>query len=152
MTGGSMELSHGKIIDRAHHFKVRVYYSDTDAGGVVYHSRYLDFAEHARTEMIDLLGDEEKQRHHMHETGAGFVVSSINIQYKKPARLDDELTVQTRMKKCERFSMLMEQDIYRNDELLSSMDIRIAYIGLSDGRPRPLPSPWKEKLQALIQS
>jgi len=117
---------------------------------VVYHSNYLNFAEHARTEMIDLLSEEEGQHHHMHETGAGFVVSSLSIKYQKPAFLDDQLRVETSLMKCERFSMVMKQQIFRNQELLTDMEIKIAYIGLKDGRPRPLPSPWKERLLQLL--
>lgn len=143
-----MKINHGEFREGRHYFPVKVYYSDTDAGGVVYHSNYLNFAEHARTEMIDHLG--VSQRHHIEETGAGFVVSSINIKYKRPALLDDHLVIETLLTRCERFTLNMEQRIWREDQELAQMEIRIAYIGLSDGKPRPIPEPWKQALEDLL--
>lgn len=138
----------GYIEESRHYFTLRVYYSDTDAGGVVYHSNYLNFAEHARTEMIDFLGG--TQKHHMEKTGAGFVVSSIDIRYLKPGFLDDILTVETGILRCERFSLTMNQRILRDGDPLAEMKIKIAYVSLKTGRPLPLPEPWRTRLQELI--
>lgn len=143
-----MKPHSGELDERGvHHFPVRVYYSDTDAGGIVYHSNYLDFAEHGRTEMIDgLIGG---HKHNIITSGAGFVVSSINIHYKKPAMLDDILRVETAILKCERFTLLLSQDIYRDDELLCQLEVKAAYISLKEGRPLPLPEDWRTKMAEL---
>lgn len=142
-----MEHNSGYFKSSKHYFSLRVYYSDTDAGGVVYHSNYLNFAEHARSEMIDLLGG--KQKHRMDQAGAGFVVSSIDIKYRKPGFLDDILTVETAVIKCERFTLNLQQNILRDQEILAEMKIRIAYISLENLRPLPLPEPWKTRLMEL---
>ena len=78
-----------------HSYKVRVYYQDTDAGGIVYHSKYLDFAERARSELLVEMGVSNKRL--IEEEGVAFVLSSATIQYKSPARLDDVIEVQTKV-------------------------------------------------------
>ncbi|MDA3852126.1 MAG: YbgC/FadM family acyl-CoA thioesterase [Spirochaetaceae bacterium] len=145
-----MDTNQNQFIGKNHFFSLRVYYSHTDAGGVVYHSNYLDFAEHARTEMIDALGT-EGQLHHMEETGGAFVVRGINIEYLRPARLDDRLVVESRITRCERFRLTIEQLVRKGDELLAELEVRIAYISLKEGRPMPMPEPWRGEMVKLIQ-
>lgn len=126
-------------------FKARVYYSDTDCGGIVYHSRYLDFAEHARTEMLRsaLPGMSQSA---LRDDGLIFVVKSIKIDYKRPAYLDDELTVVTRLGKAERFSAIFIQEIRRGDEVLTTLEVKVAAISFKDKRIMMIP---EEVIRAL---
>src|SRR4051812_48817224 len=101
----------------AHELPIRVYYEDTDAGGVVYHARYLAFAERGRTEMLRAAGYEHAPL--LKEGGIAFAVVAININYKGPAKLDDLLTVKTQLAKVGGASMEMQQDIYREDQLIT---------------------------------
>ncbi len=90
----------GSLQGDAHRFPVRVYYEDTDAAGIVYYANYLKFIERARTEMMRLYGVEhEKARQ---SGGAAFIVRRCEIDYRAPARLDDELVVETRLKELRR--------------------------------------------------
>ena len=126
-------------------FKARVYYSDTDCGGIVYHSRYLDFAEHARTEMLRsaLPGMSQSA---LRDDGLIFVVKSIKIDYKRPAYLDDELTVVTRLGKAERFSAIFIQEIRRGDEVLTALEVKVAAISFKDNMIMMIP---EEEIRAL---
>ncbi len=129
------------IEDNVHYYTLRVYYSDTDAGGIVYHGKYLDFTEHARTELLRCLGTEQSES--LQQERVGFVVRSLSIDFLQPAYLDDLLTVGTRVVKCNRFSMVLEQNIRREDELLVSQMIKVGYISLDKGRPVPIPENWR---------
>ena len=126
-------------------FNVRVYYSDTDCGGIVYHARYLDFAEHARTEMLRTALPEMSQNE-MKDDGMIFVIRSIKIDYKKPAHLDDELEVHTKLLKAEHFSVVFSQQIKRGEDEICSLEVKVASIS-SDGK-RILMIP-KEVIEAL---
>lgn len=126
-------------------FKARVYYSDTDCGGIVYHSRYLDFAEHARTEMLRSVLPGMSQSA-LRDDGLIFVVKSIKIDYKRPAYLDDELTVVTRLGKAERFSAIFIQEIRRGDEVLTALEVKVAAISFKDKRIMMIP---EEVIRAL---
>ncbi len=131
----------GEIREGIHYLPVRVYYSDTDAGGIVYHARYLDMAEHARTEMVRTLGG--SQHNLMVETGTAFVVRSLDISYHRPARLDDELMVATTVKQYKAVYLVFDQKIYRNEELIAELEVKAASISLQTGRPVPQPEEWK---------
>ncbi len=127
-------------------FKVRVYFSDTDAGGIVYHASYLNFAEHARTEALRAITavsqGELLQKSHM-----GFVVKSIFIDYMRPAFVDDELTVCTTVKEFKRFSAVFYQEIKRGDEVLTTVETKVGCIDLEKKRPLPIP---EEVQQAFL--
>jgi acyl-CoA thioester hydrolase len=110
----------------AHTLKIRVYYEDTDAGGIVYHASYLRYAERGRTEMLRDAGFEHAQI--FKETGIGFAVVSMQIDYNAPARLDDLLTVKTKITKVGGASMEMQQDIYSEDRLLTEMKVTLVCI------------------------
>lgn len=134
----------GTIKDKVHQLFKRVYYSDTDAGGVVYHSRYIEMAEHARSELIRLLGGE--QRGLLHEKGIGFVVRSMNVSYNSPAFLDDTLVIKTSFTKCEIFTLIFDQKIYRDEKLLCELKIKVGCVALETGKPTPIPDEWKEAI------
>lgn len=116
-------------------YETRVYYSDTDCGGIVYHTNYLNFAEHARTEMLRSISTEDQSD--MMEKGIIFVVSCININYRKPGQLDDLLRVETQVEESKRFSMTFKQEIFRGDELLADLSVKVATIG--NQRVAPVP-------------
>ena len=125
-------------------FNVRVYFSDTDAGGIVYHARYLDFAEHARTEALRSvfsLGQSE-----LLSSDIAFVVKSINISYEKPGYLDDLLTVETALKEAKRFSAIFIQEIKRGEDLLAVLEVKVAALSISKKRPVIIP---EEIIKAL---
>lgn len=122
---------------RASRLAVRIYYEDTDAGGIVYHAAYLRFAERGRTEFVRALGvDQQRLRS---ETGLGFAVARLTVDYLKPAVLDDQLTVVTEVVAARRVSADFRQTVLRGDAPLARLDVRVACLDRS-GRPARLPS------------
>ena len=124
---------------------VRVYYEDTDAAGMVYHANYLKFAERGRTELLRSVGF--AQRRLREESGVGFAVRRCHADYRGPARLDDALTVATRVAAIGAATLSLRQEIRRDDELLVVLDVLVACIG-REGRPRRLPSALRTRLAA----
>lgn len=116
---------------------VRVYYEDTDAGGIVYHSNYLKYAERGRTEYLRDLGfDQSRLRD---ETGLGFAVTRIIVDYLTPARLDDRLLVRTVADKVRRVSLDFTQTVERGDATVARLTVRVACID-AEGRPARMPA------------
>ena len=135
----------GSLQGDAHRFPVRVYYEDTDAAGIVYYANYLKFIERARTEMMRLYGVEhEKARQ---SGGAAFIVRRCEIDYRAPARLDDALVVETRLKELGGATILLSQDVLRDATLLVRASVLIACVG-AQGRPMRLPA----ELRSLLSS
>jgi|GEM_PF-81662 len=133
-----------------HLFRVRIYYEDTDAGGIVYYANYLKFAERARTEMLRALGIE--QAHLRSAADALFIVRHVEADYRFPARLDDQLEVQTKIKWMKKASMGLHQRIVRLEEteketLCVDCKVDLACIN-SQGRPQRFPA---EIQSALVQ-
>ena len=126
-----------------HSFSIRVYYSDTDCGGIVYHSRYLDFVEHARTELLRDIGIATKQtgshRDLKEQESIVLVVKSANIDYQRPAYLDDLLTVETEVEDSKRFSIVFRQTVKREAETLCVILVKVAAIDTTTMRPKPMP-------------
>ncbi len=127
-----------------HCHAVRVYYEDTDAGGVVYHARYLAFAERARTEMLRAAGAGQAELASAHRLA--FVVQRIEVEYLRPARLDDALLVHTRVLAAGSASAELEQAVSRDGTALARLRVRLACVG-GDGRPARLPARWREALR-----
>lgn len=126
----------------AHTYQARVYYSDTDAGGIVYHARYLDFAEHARTELLRDIGMEKgQQKQLMDESNIAFVVKSIAIEYHTPSFLDDLLTIETTIEQAKRFSLTFLQRVLRQDEEIATLHVRVASFNLVTRKVEAL-EPW----------
>lgn len=123
---------------------LRVYWEDTDAGGVVFFANYLKFFERARTEWLRGLGfGQERLRT---DTGAVFVVADTSVRYLSPARLDDELQVTVRVVDAGRATMTIAQQAWRADELLAEGHIRIGCVDAGTFKPRRIPN---ELLQTL---
>lgn len=116
---------------------IRVYYEDTDAGGVVYHSTYLNFMERARTEWMFAQGI--NLNHYAQSEQKMFVVKSIQVDYKKPAHLCDDLIVETNIQKLTGMRVYFQQLIYRDDELLVSGLVELVCLNTETRRPIPLP-------------
>lgn len=126
-----------------HRLALRVYYEGTDAAGMVYHANYLRFAERARSEMLRGLGF--SQRRLREERRIGFAVRRCTIDYRGPARLDDRLTVETRIGEVGAATIAVGQEIRRDGEVLVALDVLVACIG-ADGRPRRLPAELRSAL------
>jgi acyl-CoA thioester hydrolase len=118
----------------SHSFKVRTYFSDTDCEGIVYHGKYLDFAEHARSEMIRETVDQVA----LLQNNVGFVVKEINIVYDKPAFLNDELEVITSIVNSKKFSLTLSQNVYRGEELLCKLLVKVGCIDLKIKKILPI--------------
>lgn len=132
-----------------HVHPVRVYYEDTDAGGIVYYANYLRFAERARTEMLRDLGVENSAV--MERDGIAFAVRSCSIDYLRPARLDDSLDVHTRVLAIGGASLGLEQVVQRGEETLVRMEIRLVCMhvaGDEAGRPSRIPPDVRHALEA----
>jgi acyl-CoA thioester hydrolase len=128
---------------------VRVYYQDTDAGGIVYHARYLDFMERARTEWLRALGVDlpgMTAEHH-----CMFVAASVTIDYLKSARLDDMLTVRADPEKIARTYIDLNQDIFCGSDQLARGRIRIACVHTASQKPAAMPREVASKIAARIQ-
>ena len=120
-------------------FHLRVYWEDTDAGGVVFYANYLKFFERARTEWLRGLGF--SQHALKTDTGAMFVVSQTGVRYHLPARLDDELRITVALREAGRASMLVAQQAWRGDELVAEGEIRIGCVDHASFKPRRIPAP-----------
>ena len=129
-------------------FPARVYYEDTDAGGVVYYANYLKFAERARTEYIRALGVCQQQALEA-EDKCGFMVRSLTVDYKAPAVLDDLLTVTCEMVEVKGASAEMKQEILCGEKLLARISIKLAYVSLLRKRPVRIPEDLARKIEAL---
>ena len=125
-------------------FNVKVYYEDTDAGGVVYYANYLKFLERARSEAIYSLGFSNSDLFKKH--GILLIVKSCNIEYKKPAKFEDKLQIVSETISFTKTSFLMRQDIKRNDELISVADIHLVAVD-KNGKPSKIPEEFKQKLE-----
>lgn len=127
---------------------VRVYYEDTDSGGVVYHSNYLNFMERARTEWLRAMHFEQDDI--VNEYGILFVVHSLAINYLKPALFNDALLVKTSIQKLTRASIVFQQFIVRqdddgNEQVLTRGTVKVVSLGVEQKRPVALPEAVYEK-------
>ncbi|MBL39282.1 MAG: tol-pal system-associated acyl-CoA thioesterase [Xanthomonadales bacterium] len=131
-------------------FRYRVYWEDTDAGGVVYHARYLQFLERARSDWLASLGVSQTELRR--DTGLIFAVTRMEIDFRKPARLEDELAVSVRVQAVGRARMDFTQQIRRGDELLIEAAVRAACLDAERFAPARMPEEIQEKLRALTVS
>ena len=117
--------------------KLKVYYEDTDAGGVVYYANYLKFLERARTEALSTLGFSIKKIQNDFE--AQIIVKSCNIDYKKSAYLEDELTIRSFVKSIKKTSFSMNQFISRGEDLITEAKVQLVFVN-KEGKPIKIPS------------
>ena len=123
---------------------VRVYWEDTDAGGIVYYANYLRFFERARTEWLRVLGVEQTALRAA--GGAIFVVIDTRIAYRAPARLDDRLDVTVALRHTGRAALTLAQQAWRADTLLAEGEVRIGCVDAASWRPRRIPTPVLDRL------
>ncbi len=128
-------------------FPVRVYYEDTDAGGVVFYANYLKFFERARTEWLRHLG--VNQTALVDQCNIIFVVVGTQVQYKSPARLDDLLTIRTRIKKLGNASIDFEQICEREGQTLVHSNIQICCVNLTSFKASPIPDSVRSLLLSV---
>ena len=127
----------------AHVFRLRVYYEDTDAGGIVYYANYLRFAERARTEYLRSVGWDHLTL--MTEDGIAFTVRQCAVDYMQPAYLDDSLTVHTRFIEVGGVSLRAEQTVKRDADDLARLLVRLACVG-NDGKSKRMPKALRAAL------
>jgi acyl-CoA thioester hydrolase len=128
---------------------VRVYYEDTDFTGIVYHASYLRFMERGRTNYLRLIGAGQRALFEAAEReapGFAFVVRSMAIEFLKPARMDDVLTVTTEPEEVKGASMTLRQSVMRHADVLVEAHVRVAFV--SGGRARPIPKPLRAAMRA----
>ena len=125
-------------------FRVKVYYEDTDAGGVVYYANYLKFLERARSEVIYTLGYTNSSL--LESYGVLLIVKSCYIEYKKPAKFEDKLDIVSEVASFTKTSFIMKQNIMRNEELISIAEIHLVSVD-KDGKPSKIPDELKQKLE-----
>jgi acyl-CoA thioester hydrolase len=130
-------------MSRTHRIPVRVYYEDTDFSGVVYHASYLRFMERGRTELIRALGVEQRELFDG-DTALGFAVRSMQIEFLRPAVMDDMLTVETRSVAARGATMDVEQRVLRGEEVLVTAKVKVACVG--GGRARRIPDGLRLRL------
>ena len=118
-------------------FQLRVYWEDTDAGGVVYYANYLRFFERARTEWLRARGVDQGRL--QAETDCIFVVADVQLRYLQAAKLDDWLTVTVRVVEQGRASLQMEQQVWRGDSLLADGRVRVGCVKASSLKPCRIP-------------
>jgi len=139
----------GEIRDGCHRQIVRVYYEDTDFTGIVYHANYLRYMERGRTNYLRLIGADHRALFEAAEKeapGFAFVVRAMNIDFLKPARMDDVLDIVTEPEEVKGASTILRQRVMRADELLVEARVRVAFI--SGGRARPIPKPLRIAMKA----
>ena len=136
-----------------HHHTVRVYWEDTDAGGIVYHANYLKFAERGRSEFVRSVGIVQSD---LAQRGFVFAVTGIAIRFLRPARLDDLLDVQTQFTRMGGVRLALRQQIRRKNttdeeknEDIAELDVELAYMSL-DGRPARIPTDIRELLSSPL--
>jgi acyl-CoA thioester hydrolase len=134
------EFLDGMIRDGRHTMQIRVYYEDTDFTGIVYHANYLKFMERGRTNYLRLLGADQHALFAEAENeapGFAFVVRAMQIDYLKPARMDDVLDIATLPDEIRGASITLYQQVRRGDDILVEAKVKVAFV--SGGRARPIP-------------
>lgn len=139
----------GSLEDGRYEFPVRVYYEDTDSGGVVYYANYFKFAERARTEMMRSLGVESQKL--MEDEGIALAVRHCEADFRKPAHLDDLLTVSTRILGIGGASVDAEQIIVRNGTDLVQINLKLACMSLAGG-PARMPDHLRATLERFCDN
>ena len=139
----------GEIRDGRHYQPVRIYYEDTDFSGVVYHASYLRFMERGRTNYLRLLGADQRalfEEVAKEAPGFAFVVRAMQIEFVKPARMDDVLDVVTQPQEVKGASVTLRQRVMRGSDFLVEAQVRVAFV--AGGRARPIPKALRAAMAA----
>jgi acyl-CoA thioester hydrolase len=136
--------------DGRHRYLLRVYYEDTDAGGVVYHATYLRFAERARTEALRALGIPHAELLKNH--GVMFMVRRVEVDYSHPARLDDSLVVITEPLAVGGATATLRQEVCGSEGVCATLVVRLACVKPGEGKPGRLPQRWRSVLTDMCNA
>ncbi|WP_319797112.1 tol-pal system-associated acyl-CoA thioesterase [Nitrobacter sp.] len=139
----------GHIRDGRHHMRIRVYYEDTDFTGLVYHANYLRFMERGRSNYLRLLGADQRALFDEAESeapGFAFVVRSMQLEFLKPAHMDEVLAIVTRPLEVRGASITLHQEVRRGDVLLLDAKVKVAFV--SGGQARPIPKALRLAMKA----
>jgi acyl-CoA thioester hydrolase len=136
----------GGFIGRDHHFALNVYFEDTDAYGIVYYANYLKFMERARSDMIRAVGVDQAAE--LKRSGSAYAVVEVDIKYRRPGRLGEDLLVVSSVEQVRASSVDIQQRVMRGPELLTDARVTAAFLD-RDGRPRRQPTDWVEKFKAI---
>ena len=139
----------GEIRDGRHYQPVRVYYEDTDFSGIVYHASYLRFMERGRTNYLRLIGADHRalfEETAKEAPGFAFVVRHMSIDFRKPAQMDDVLTIVTEPAEVKGASVVLGQRVMRGEDLLVDAKVQVAFV--SGGSARPIPKPLRIAMKA----
>ena len=137
----------GGFVGPAHHFALTVYFEDTDTAGVVYYANYLKFMERARSDFIRAVGVDQVAE--LRSTGSAYAVVEVDIRYRMPARLGDDLQVVSTVDQVRASSVHIQQRVMRGPELLTDARVTAAFLD-GDGRPRRQPPEWVEKFSQIV--
>lgn len=140
----------GGVIDGPRHlYAVRVYYEDTDLSGITYHANYLRWFERARSDLLRMLDIDQRAAIEAEE--GAYAVSEINLKYLRPAKLDDDVVIETICTEMRAASCRMHQKARRGDELLAEAQLRVGFVA-PDGRPRRQPEEWRDAFTRFMES
>lgn len=148
MTIDALDLpTAGRFVGRVHHYPLRVYFEDTDFSGVVYHANYLRYMERARSDMLRVAGIDQRDAF---ASGAGvYAVADLTIHYRRPARFDDALLVQSTVEMLRAAACIIDQRVMRGDDLIAEARVTAAFI-TPEGRPRRQPPNWVDAFTRLL--
>ena len=131
-----------------HLYAVRVYYEDTDLSGITYHANYLRWFERARSDLVRML--EIDQRDAIERGLGAYAVSEVNLKYLRPAKLDDDVLIETTCTDLRAASCRMHQKAFRGDELLAEAHFRVGFVA-PDGRPTRQPEEWRDAFTRFME-
>lgn len=140
----------GGVLDGSRHlYAVRVYYEDTDLSGITYHANYLRWFERARSDLLRLL--EIDQRAAIEAGEGAYALSEVNLKYVRPAKLDDDVVIETTCTELGAASCRMHQIARRVDDILCEAHLRVGFITL-EGRPRRQPAEWRAAFRSFMEA
>lgn len=137
----------GGFVGPEHRFALTVYFEDTDTAGVVYYANYLKFMERARSDMIRAVGVDQSAA--LRADGSAYFVTHVNIRYRSPARLGDDLVVVSTVEAARAASVDIHQRVMRGQEILSDARVTAAFLD-RDGRPQRQPRDWVERFNTIM--
>ena len=148
MSGHALDIPYrGGLVGSEHHFALTVYFEDTDAYGIVYYANYLKFMERARSDFIRAVGVDQAAE--LAASGSAYAVVEVDIRYRKPGRLGDDLQVVSTVDQVRASSVHIQQRVMRGTELLTQARVVAAFLD-GEGRPRRQPREWVEKFNEII--
>jgi acyl-CoA thioester hydrolase len=136
----------GGFVGNEHHFALTVYFEDTDAYGIVYYANYLKFMERARSDFVRAVGVDQAAE--LRSSGSAYAVVEVDIKYRRPARLGDDLRILSTVDQVRASSVLIHQRVMRGEEQLTDARVTAAFLD-GEGRPKRQPKDWVEKFNAI---